>query len=328
MDKPDQGGRQKYTKTNQRHRLARAVHEAKQSSSEEEVIMSAVAAKRGRRKMLKPKVSFGSSSGSSPKLPRVPEENGPSLEPRWVLAEYDMFTFFLDPDARFTQLHERLHSFIYHEDPDYECDCYSHSCPTVPLADLCDGLCTTALGAKMAVIACDETGEPADGAGGSVSMQKNKANAARYCYMSPCRYLPEVDTDDTVKIWCSRSQPSQVTQCGSRAWMVEVEQERSSSSGSEYDQLDEEVQDEEGSRESRDDENDGLPVNRACYSDHTNAIGEMLVCRVLRYIGLLHLRVSSSAASAAWHSPNLTTVLQATTAPLLQDLPLELPSQI
>ncbi|KAH6920634.1 hypothetical protein HPB50_028376 [Hyalomma asiaticum] len=330
--------------------------------------MSAVAARRGKRKMLKPKVSFGSSSGASSNLPRhqrrvpeengpsleedlleklepekarrvlaeydilisflehraafrhlhedlhsfiyyenpnddgdcyypssttvpladlcdglstmalgakrrVPEENGPSLEEdlleklepekaRRVLAEYDILISFLEHRAAFRHLHEDLHSFIYYENPNDDGDCYYPSSTTVPLADLCDGLSTMALGAKMAVIAGGETGEPAYGAGGTVSMQKNKANAAGDCDTSPCRYLPEVDTDDTVMIWCSRSQPCQMTQSVPGAFLVEVEQARSSSCGSGHDGLDDEKQGEEGSSQIRDDNGDRLRVDR------------------------------------------------------------------
>ncbi|KAH6920773.1 hypothetical protein HPB50_028239 [Hyalomma asiaticum] len=206
-------------------------------------------------------------------LRRVPEENGPSLEEdlleklepekaRRVLAEYDILISFLEHQAAFRHLREDLHYFIYYENPNDDGDCYYPSSTTVPLADLCEGLSTMALGAKMAVIAGGETGEPAYGAGGSVSMQRNKANAAGDCDTSPCRYLPEVDTDDAVKIWCSRSQPSQMTQNVPGAFLVEVELARSSSSDSGHDGLDDEKQGEEWSSEVRDDNGDRLRVDR------------------------------------------------------------------
>ncbi|KAH6920635.1 hypothetical protein HPB50_028377 [Hyalomma asiaticum] len=167
----------------------------------------------------------------------------------------------------------------------------------------------------MAVIAGGETGEPAYGAGGTVSMQKNKANAAGDCDTSPCRYLPEVDTDDTVMIWCSRSQPCQMTQSVPGAFLVEVEQARSSSCGSGHDGLDDEKQGEEGSSEVRDDNGDRLRVDRPVgYAASVGAPPKGTNNK------------SSCAVSAAGDSPKLTMVLQATMEPPLQDLRIERPS--
>ncbi|XP_075723823.1 uncharacterized protein LOC142765903 [Rhipicephalus microplus] len=187
---------------------------------------------------------------------------------------------------------------------------------------------------EVVVIGGGDTGEPPGGK--AASMQNRKANAAGDRDTSPRRYLPEVDTDDAVKIWCSRSQPSQATPSapsGPSAWLV-AEQERSSSSGSEYEPDDEEDEDEEnseGSTETTSSSTSTIPSCmlrqwrriRKCYVDNPDVIGEMHVYRVLTYMGHPHWRKNSSAVSPAGDSPNLTTVLQTTMALRLEDLRLK-----
>lgn len=186
---------------------------------------------------------------------------------------------------------------------------------------------------EVVVIGGGDTGEPAGGK--AASMQNRQVNPAGDRNASPCRYLPEVDTDDAVKIWCSRSQPSQVTPSGPSgpsAWLT-AEQERSSSSGSEYEPDDEEDEDEEegsseGSTETTTSSTSTIPSGmlrqwrriRKCYADNPDVIGEIHVYRVLTYMGHPHWRKSSSVVSPAGDSPNLTTVLQATMALRLEDL--------
>ncbi|XP_054931984.1 uncharacterized protein [Dermacentor andersoni] len=197
---------------------------------------------------------------------------------------------------------------------------------------------------EVVVIGGCESGEPAHGAGPGKAafmqqQQQQQASAAGDRSLSPRIHLPEVDTDDAVKIWCSRSQPSQVTQGGPSAWL-EAEQERSSSSGSEYELDDEEDEEDEegeedeasseGSTETSTSSTSTIPSGmlrqwrriRKCYADNPDVIGDILVYRVLTYMGHPHWRKSSGGgcASAAGDSPNLTTVLQATMALRLEDL--------
>ncbi|XP_075538273.1 sodium- and chloride-dependent betaine transporter-like isoform X2 [Dermacentor variabilis] len=130
-----------------------------------------------------------------------------------------------------------------------------------------------------------------------------------------------------------------VTQGGPSAWL-EAEQERSSSSGSEYELDDEEDEEDEegdedeasseGSSETLTSSTSTIPSGmlrqwrriRKCYADNPDVIGDILVYRVLTYMGHPHWRKSSGGgcASAAGDSPNLTTVLQATMALRLEDL--------
>lgn len=187
---------------------------------------------------------------------------------------------------------------------------------------------------EVVVIGGGDTGETA--AVGSVPMQNDQVNAAGDRDMSPRRYLPEVDTDDAIKIWCSRSQPSEAAQSGPSAWMA-AEQEHSSSSGSEYDDLDDEEgdEDEEGSSEESTEMTTTSTTSTStvpsgtlrlwrrlqkCYGDHPDVSGEMHVCRVLTYMGHPHWRKSTPPVSAAGDSPSLTTALQATMALRLEDL--------
>uniref|UniRef100_A0A131Z178 Uncharacterized protein n=1 Tax=Rhipicephalus appendiculatus TaxID=34631 RepID=A0A131Z178_RHIAP len=184
---------------------------------------------------------------------------------------------------------------------------------------------------EVVVIGGGDTGEEPAG-GKATSMQNRQANAAGDRKTSPRSYLPEVDTDDAVKIWCSRSQPSQVTPSGPSAWLA-AEQERSSSSGSEYEPEDEDEEDEEEGSSERSSETTTSSTStipsgmlrqwrriRKCYADNPDVIGEIHVYRVLTYMGHPHWRKSSSAVSPAGDSPNLTTVLQATMALRLEDL--------
>lgn len=194
---------------------------------------------------------------------------------------------------------------------------------------------------EVVVIGGGESGEPAHGArtrkGASMQKQQQQACAAGDRSLSLPMHLPEVDTDDAVKIWCSRSQPSQVTQDGPSAWLV-AEQERSSSSGSEYelddeeDEEDEEGEEDEASSESSTETSTSSTSTissgmlrqwrriRKCYADNPDVIGDILVYRVLTYMGHPHWRKSSGCESAAGDSPDLTTVLQATMALRLEDL--------
>ncbi|XP_077512499.1 uncharacterized protein LOC144123556 [Amblyomma americanum] len=201
-----------------------------------------------------------------------------------------------------------------------------------------DGLCEV-----VVIGGGGEKGEPAAEAetpaeATSMQQQQQRANPAGDRSMSPM-YLPEVDTDDAVKIWCSRSQPSQpTTQGGPSVWLA-AEQERSSSSGSDY-ELDEEEDEEEeeeegtttgGSTESTTTSSSSststIPSGmlrqwrriRKCYADNPDVIGEIHVYRVLTYMGHPHWR-KCYGASPAGDSPNLTTVLQTTMALRLEDL--------
>ncbi|KAL1420130.1 hypothetical protein MTO96_024588 [Rhipicephalus appendiculatus] len=152
---------------------------------------------------------------------------------------------------------------------------------------------------EVVVIGGGDTGEEPAG-GKAASMQNRQANAAGDRKTSPRSYLPEVDTDDAVKIWCSRSQPSQVTPSGPSgpsAWLA-AEQERSSSSGSEYEPEDEEDEDEEEGSSERSTETTTSSTStipsgmlrqwrriRKCYADNPDVIGEIHVYRVLTYMG-------------------------------------------
>ncbi|KAL1473101.1 hypothetical protein MTO96_022548 [Rhipicephalus appendiculatus] len=121
----------------------------------------------------------------------------------------------------------------------------------------------------------------------AASMQNRQANAAGDRNTSPRRYLPEVDTEDAVKIWCSRSEPSQVTPSGPSAWRA-AEQERSSSSDSEYEPEDEEDEgSSERSTEMTTSSTSTIPSGtlpqwrriRKCYADNPYVIGEIHVYR-------------------------------------------------
>lgn len=197
-----------------------------------------------------------------------------------------------------------------------------------------DGLCEV-----VVIGGGGETGEPVAGAekgkalaeaGSMQRQQQQRANPEGDRSLSPM-CLPEVDTDDAVKIWCSRSQPIQpTTQGGPSAWLA-AEQERSSSSGSDYELDDEEDEEETTTGDTTDttttSSSSTIPSGmlrqwrriRKCYADNPDVIGEIHVYRVLTYMGHPHWR-KSYAASPAGDSPNLTTVLQTTMALRLEDL--------
>ncbi|KAG0411763.1 hypothetical protein HPB47_011101 [Ixodes persulcatus] len=130
--------------------------------------------------------------------------------------------------------------------------------------------------------------------------------------------------DDAVKIWCSQSQPSQQQCTGPSAWMV-ADQEHSSPASSVYDD-DEELSSETTSDSSSETTStttisSGMLRQWRCirkrYADNPDVLGEILVYRVLTYMGHPHWRKSVRPQGT---SPSLTTVLQATMALRLEEL--------
>ncbi|EEC16519.1 hypothetical protein IscW_ISCW012338 [Ixodes scapularis] len=152
------------------------------------------------------------------------------------------------------------------------------------------------------------------------AVMQPKLDASKTSRMS----LPEVDMDDAVKIWCSQSQPSQQQCTGPSAWMV-ADQEHSSPASSVYDD-DQELSSETTSDSSSETTStttisSGMLRQWRCirkrYADNPDVLGEILVYRVLTYMGHPHWRKSVRPQGT---SPSLTTVLQATMALRLEEL--------
>ncbi|KAH9371218.1 hypothetical protein HPB48_010883 [Haemaphysalis longicornis] len=157
----------------------------------------------------------------------------------------------------------------------------------------------------------------------------------------PELWLPQVDTDDAVRIWCSLNQPSQLAQGTSSAWM-KADEERSTigSDVTGYEDYEEDEEDEED--EEYDDEetsssetSSSSPFDstitsgmlrrwkriRERYVDNPDIIGDTYVYRVLTYLGHPHWRkLDALSFPAAGDSPNPSTSLRATMAVRLEDL--------
>ncbi|CAN7997494.1 unnamed protein product [Ixodes hexagonus] len=162
------------------------------------------------------------------------------------------------------------------------------------------------------------------GAPNGPSKQQAEMHPHRVSSKTSRMSLPEVDMDDAVKIWCSQSQPSQQQCTGPSAWMV-ADQEHSSPASS-FDEDDEELSGETTSDSSSETTSTTTISSgmlrqwrriRKGYADNPDVLGEILVYRVLTYMGHPHWRKSVRPQSG---SPNLTTVLQATMALRLEEL--------
>ncbi|KAH9371216.1 hypothetical protein HPB48_010885 [Haemaphysalis longicornis] len=157
----------------------------------------------------------------------------------------------------------------------------------------------------------------------------------------PELWLPQVDTDDAVRIWCSLNQPSQLAQGTSSAWM-KADEERSTigsevTEDEEYEDDEEDEEDEEYDDEetSSSETSSSSPFDstitsgmlrrwkriRERYVDNPDIIGDTYVYRVLTYLGHPHWRkMDAPSFPAAGDSPNPSTSLRATMAVRLEDL--------
>ncbi|XP_064456620.1 uncharacterized protein LOC135367335 [Ornithodoros turicata] len=130
-------------------------------------------------------------------------------------------------------------------------------------------------------------------------------------------YLPEVDTDDAVNIWCGQTQkpltPGRTLPPS--AWMVAEQEEESE----DYTSTDTSESSTETSSSSTGTISSSMLRRwrriRSCYADNPDVRGEVCVYRVLTYMGHPHWRKVVNSESST-----LKTVLQATMALRLEDL--------
>lgn len=141
-------------------------------------------------------------------------------------------------------------------------------------------------------------------------------------------YLPEVDTDDAVKIWCRQTQeppqgqPHEATAVVPSAWLVAEQEEGSESESEDLPSTTTDDSSETSSSSSTATISSSMLRRwhhiRKCYADNPDVLGDIFVYRVLTYMGHPHWR--KEAESETDENPNLRTVLQATIALRLEDL--------
>lgn len=146
-------------------------------------------------------------------------------------------------------------------------------------------------------------------------------------------YLPQVDTDNAVSIWCGLPK-----QGGPSAWMAAVEEQSTSNSSDFYDAEDEEEDEEDEEDEEEDEAEDeesssesesSVPTEmlhqwkrmRERYTENQDVAGDILVQRVLMYMGHPHWRKGDPASfSPAGDNRQISNTMAVTMAVRLEDL--------
>lgn len=199
---------------------------------------------------------------------------------------------------------------------------------------------------RLASVAKSPTREAAEALGASAMQQEQHQElscAGDHGAQPPVLSLPQVDTDDAVRIWCNVSQPSKLAHGVPSAWMTADDERSTTVSDDTGDAEDEDDEEDEEDEEYEDEETSSSETStstsssfessipsgmlrrwkrmRERYADNPDVIGDMYVYRVLTYMGHPHWRkMDTRSCPAAGDSADQSTSLRATMALRLEEL--------